>query len=292
MANSLGRGLDSLIPNKVKKVKVGNNSSVVDVSSPDERNKILYVSPNDVVVNPYQPRKRFVDHQIDELAESIKEHGIIQPLITSREPDGSLQLIAGERRLRASKQLGLETVPVIVRDADKQEKLEIALIENLQRENLNPIETALAYQKLIDEFNLTQEQVSKQASKSRSSIANSLRLLHLPEEIQLALIDGRMSPGHAKVVAGLDNEVKQMKLFRKIVHENMSVNATSEESRRIGGTKSAKIKINYKDKDKEFAFREFFQTKAEIKRGKNGGQIILEFSSDDELENMINKIRV
>lgn len=227
---------------------------------------------------------------MDELVESIKRYGIIQPLVVT-EKDGGYELIAGERRLRSSKIIGLEKVPVIIRDASSQEKLEVALIENLQREDLNPVETALAYRKLIDEFNLSQEDVAKRVGKSRPSVSNILRVLNLPEEIQVALIEGRITEGHAKILAGLEGETRQMALFRKMLNTKMSVDDATQEARRMGGTKQAKVKINYADKDKEFAFREFFGTKVEIRRKRKGGQIIIDFFGDEELEDMVTKMK-
>lgn len=291
MNTGLGRGLGSLIPQKIKKVETAHGKEpVVDVFSEEDRKKIMEIDPEKIMINPMQPRKRFADFDMEELKESIRQYGIIQPLIVSR-AGADFELIAGERRLRAAKALEMKIVPAIIRDASQQEKLEVALVENIQRASLNPVETAIAYKKLIDEFNLTQEEVAKRLSKSRSTVANALRLLELPEEIQLALIDGRLTEGHAKVLAGLDNETKQTTLFRKISHANMSVADTMKETRRMGGTKQARIKINYADKDKEFAFREFFGTKVEIKRKGKGGQVIINFYSDEELEEMVNKIK-
>ncbi len=289
----LGRGLDSLIPKKVNKIPVSNTGdSVVDVSHPDERQSVIEVSPANISVNPYQPRKKFSDAHIDELAESIKIYGIIQPLIVTKKEEGAYELIAGERRWRSAKKLGLATVPVIVRDADRQEKLEIALIENIQRRDLNPIETAVSYRKLVDEFNLTQEELAGRVSKSRSSVANSLRLLNLPEEIQNALSDGRISEGHGKIILGLENEVKQMALFRKILHDSMSVSDTSFESKIVKTPKTNQVKpVNFQDKDRELVIREFFGAKAEIKRKSSGGQVLIDFYSDDELEELVNKLK-
>jgi ParB family chromosome partitioning protein len=291
MSNGLGRGLSSLIPKKIKKEAVTpSGEAVVDVMSDEDKSRVLEVSPLEINVNPMQPRRRFSDHQMDELAESIKQYGIIQPLVVT-EQNGRYELIAGERRLKAAKIIGLNKVPVIIRDASAQAKLEVALVENLQREDLNPIEMALAYRKLIDEFNLSQEEVAKRVGKSRPSVANTLRLINLPEEIQLALIDGRISEGHAKLLIGLDSENKRTSLFKKIVHSGLTVDNTLLEARRMGGTKQARVKINYADKDKEFAFREFFGSKVEIKRRGRGGQVIIDFFSDEELEEMVQKIK-
>jgi len=291
MANGLGRGLSSLIPQKVNKGAVTpKGEAVVSVLSADDKNRVLQAEVGKIKMNPMQPRKRFAEHELEELVESIRQYGIIQPLIVT-EKNGQFELIAGERRLRSAKILNMATVPVIVREAEAQEKLELALIENIQREDLNPIETALAFRKLIDEFNLSQEELAVKVSKSRPAVANTLRLLNLPEEIQLALIDGRISEGHAKLLVGIEGEAKQMSLFRKIVHGALSVSDTSTEARRMGGTKQARIKINYADKDKEFAFREFFGAKVTIRRKGSGGQVILDFFSDEELEAMIRKVK-
>lgn len=293
MNTRLGRGLSSLIPQKVNKIKVqpDNDSTVVDVVSEEERDRILKIEPEKIKVNPMQPRRQFSDFNMDELEESIKEYGIIQPLIVTKNNDG-YELIAGERRLRAARKIGLKNVPIIVRNAKAQEKLEIALVENLQRENLNPIDMAMAYRKLIDEFNLSQEEVSGRVGKARTSITNTLRMLNLPEEIQLAVIEGKISEGHAKYLIGLEPESKQMALFRKILHNKLTVGDTSMEARRMGGTIQARIKINYKDKAKEFILREFFGTRAEVKRNKKGGQIIINFYSDEELDGIIEKVKL
>ena len=289
--NGLGRGLGSLIPQKVNKVATtSSGDAVLDVASESDKNKILQLEIGKIKVNSLQPRSDFNETQLNELVESIKQYGIIQPLIVHNK-NGQYELIAGERRLRAAKIVGLEKVPAIVRDVDEQEKLEIALIENLQRENLNSIETALAYRKLIDEFNLTQEEVGIRVGKSRSSITNILRLLNLPEEIQQGLKDGRINEGHAKLISGLEGEDKQMALYHKIIRNDLTVDGAITESRQMGGTKHARIKINYEDKDKEFAFREFFGSRIEVKRKGRGGEIKIYFSDDDELSEIVSKVR-
>jgi len=289
--NSLGRGLSSLIPQKVKKVATAiSGEAVVSVVSEADKDRVLQISPDRIQVNPMQPRRNFNEHQLNELIESIKQYGIIQPLIVTQK-NGDYELIAGERRLRAAKILNLATVPVIIRQADEQQKLEVALVENLQREDLNAIEAALAYRKLIDEFNLNQEELAIRLGKSRPVITNTLRLLNLPEEIQAALIDGRITEGHAKTIVGLESEAKQLALFKKILLNKMTIEDAMKETRIMGGTKMARIKINYADKDKEFAFREFFGTKAEIKRKGKGGEVIIYFYSDEELGEMVEKIK-
>jgi len=282
--------LSSLIPQKVKKVATAiSGEAVVSVVSEADKDRVLQISPDRIQVNPMQPRRNFNEHQLNELIESIKQYGIIQPLIVTQK-NGDYELIAGERRLRAAKILNLATVPVIIRQADEQQKLEVALVENLQREDLNAIEAALAYRKLIDEFNLNQEELAIRLGKSRPVITNTLRLLNLPEEIQAALIDGRITEGHAKTIVGLESEAKQLALFKKILLNKMTIEDAMKETR-MGGTKMARIKINYADKDKEFAFREFFGTKAEIKRKGKGGEVIIYFYSDEELGEMVEKIK-
>jgi ParB family chromosome partitioning protein len=304
MANGLGRGLGSLIPSKINaaaadaragmrqplgvRTASGGQAAANDASG---KNIIYEVDIDALKTNPQQPRQKFADAGMDDLVKSIREHGIIQPLLASRNKTGQFELIAGERRLRAARAAGLKKVPVVLRDADEKQKLEVALIENIQRENLNSIELAAAYKRLIDEFKLTQEEVSRQVGRSRPSVTNTLRMLNLPQEIQLALIDGKLTEGHAKYLVGLDSEEKQMNLYRKIMHNNLTVRDTDQAARHMGGTKAARIKINYADKDKEFAFREFFGTKVEIKRHGRGGQVILEFFSDEELRGMVEKVK-
>ena len=283
--------MSSLIPQKVKKVATAiSGEAVVSVVSEADKDQVLQISLDRIQVNPMQPRRNFNEHQLNELIESIKQYGIIQPLIVTQK-NGDYELIAGERRLRAAKILNLATVPVIIRQADEQQKLEVALVENLQREDLNAIEAALAYRKLIDEFNLNQEELAIRLGKSRPVITNTLRLLNLPEEIQAALIDGRITEGHAKTIVGLESEAKQLALFKKILLNKMTIEDAMKETRIMGGTKMARIKINYADKDKEFAFREFFGTKAEIKRKGKGGEVIIYFYSDEELGEMVEKIK-
>jgi ParB family transcriptional regulator, chromosome partitioning protein len=291
MSNGLGRGLGSLIPQKVNKAGSAGGESIIDISSDSDKDRVLRIPPSRIKINPMQPRKEFNEVQLNELIESIKIYGIIQPLIVTDLGSGYYELIAGERRLRASKAIGLDTVPVIVREAKEQEKLELALIENIQREQLNPIETGLAYRKLIDEFGLTQEDVAKRVGKSRPVVANTLRFLNLPDEIRDALVRGKINEGHAKIILGLDSEEKQMILFRKIVHRSMTVSDTIKETQRMGGTKAARIKAVYADKEKEDALQHFFGTKAEIRRKGTGGTIVINFFSDEELEGILNKLR-
>ena len=294
MANGLGRGLGSLIPQKPKKSEAsageGDGSVAVNVLSSQDKDKIMFVSPDKIIANQMQPRQYFSDTSLNELMDSINTYGIIQPLVVIKKDKG-YELIAGERRLRASRKLGLQEIPVIVRDMDEQNKLEVSLVENLQREDLNPIEKALAYRKLIDEFNLTVNELAKRVGKSRPVVSNNLRMLNLPEEIQEALTKGVLNEGHANIIAGLDTEAKQMNLYRKVLNGNLSVRGAGREARSMGGTKSARIKDNYADREKEKNIREKLGTKVEIKRTEKGGKIIIEFYSDSELDNIVKKIK-
>ncbi len=293
MAQGLGRGLGSLIPKKT--MAYGQNpfqeeGSVMQESVVVHDNeRILKVSPNKIDFNPFQPRTNFADGALNDLAESIKEHGIIQPLIVTKKGD-RFELIAGERRLRSSKLIGLAEVPVIVREENDQKKLEVALIENLQREDLNPMETARAYKRLIDEFNITQEEASKKVGKARSSVANALRLLTLPLEAQSALAGGKITEAHAKYLLGLEGVDKQLSMLHKIMRHDLTVAQTDKEIKRLGGTKAAKAK-DYFDRAKEDELSELFSSKVEIKRQGKGGKLIIDFYSEDELNEILTKIR-
>lgn len=289
MTHGLGRGLDSLIPKKIIiPVPVSALSEAGSALLLNDLDRIIKVNPEEIAINPWQPRQHFADSALNELVESIREHGIIQPLIVTR-TNGKYELIAGERRLRSAKILGLKEVPVIVREASEQKKLEFAIIENLQRENLNPLETAWAYQKLIDEFNISQEDAAKRMGKARSTVANSLRLLLLPDEIKTALAEKRISEAHAKYLLGLDSEAKQINVFRKIVRNNMTVAETDREIKRLGGTKEARVK-DFADEDKEKRLAQTLGTKINIKRQGKNGKIIIDFFSEGELNDIIDKI--
>ncbi len=280
MSSGLGRGLSSLIsPQKP-------NDSNFDPS--DNKNRILQIKVDLIQANVDQPRQDFNRDHLNELVESIKEHGILQPLI-AMEKDGEFELIAGERRLKASRLAGLETVPVIIRSVDQQEKLELALIENLQRQDLSPMETALAYQKLILDFSLTQEKVAKKVGKSRSSVSNCLRLLNLPEEIKQALFSKRITEAHAKQILSLSEKKEQIALFKKIIQQGLSVKETSKASQNLNSIKTVMHK-NYQDQEKEKALQRFFNSQVEIVRKRQGGKIVVEFYSNEDLDGIINKV--
>lgn len=285
MPSGLGRGLGSLIPKKTINYDSSATEDVFVVH--DQSEKLIRISPDKIDYNPYQPRQDFSEGALNDLVDSIREHGIIQPLIVTKK-DGRFELIAGERRLRSALTLGLSEVPVIVREADKQKKLEIALIENLQRENLNPIETALAYRRLIDEFSISQEEVAKRVGKARPSVSNSLRLLGLPAEIRQAIAEKRLSEGHAKYLLGLENETKQINVFRKILRNNLTVSETDRVIKNLGGTKAARIKIPA-DESREERLSTILSTKVEIKRQGAKGKLIIDFYSEEELNGILER---
>ncbi len=292
MPQGLGRGLGSLIPKKT--VTYGqnpfqNNNPEETVMVMNDQDRILRIAPDRIDFNPQQPRTHFLESALNDLAESIRQHGIIQPLVVTKKGE-RYELIAGERRLRSARLVGLKEVPVIVREEKAQKKLEIALIENLQREDLNLMETARAYKRLLDEFNITQEEVAKKVGKARSSVANILRLLNLPGPIQDALSAGKITEAHAKYLLGLESEAKQLVMLKKILRQNLTVAETDKEIKRLGGTKEARVK-DYFDRAKEEELGEYLSTKVEIKRQGKGGKIIVDFYSEEELNEILKKIK-
>ena len=226
----LGKGLSALLqdPNK--------DSSISAVNSP----MMAFIHPDEVAVNPYQPRTTFDEEALTDLAQSISELGIIQPITVRKISDGSYQLVSGERRLRASKLAKLESIPAFVREANDQESLEMALVENIQREDLDPIEIALSYQRLIDEIDLTQESMSKRVGKKRSTITNYLRLLRLHPQIQGALRRREISMGHGRALMAVDDEEAQIELLVIVLEKSLSVRATEELVKKHGSPKDEK----------------------------------------------------
>jgi len=272
---TLGRGLSSLIPSKHQ-----------TVGMPGEQ--VVELPVADITPNPHQPRTDFIASAIDNLVESIREHGIVQPLIVTQSKTG-YQLIAGERRLRAAKKLGLTKVPAIIRRASEQQKLELAIVENVQRSDLNPIERALSYKKLIDEFQLRQEDIAKKVGQKRSTISNALRLLNLPDDIITYIREGRISEGHAKVLLSLDSEDLQRQMLEKILLHKLSVRET--EAAVKGKTKK---QGNHVQKDPhlfeiEQRLQSILNTKVSI-QGKKAGKIMIDFYSPEELDDLTSVI--
>lgn len=275
----LGKGLASLIP---------------ESDLQNDLEQVLTVDINLIKPNKNQPRKTFDEERLMELANSIKEHGIIQPIIVKKE-DEIYTIIAGERRWRAARQLSLKEVPVIVKDLTEREIVEISLIENIIRENLNPIEEAMAYKRLLKEFNLTQEEISKQVSKSRSAIANAMRLLNLDERIQGYLIEGVISEGHGRAILGLENKEDQYIVAQKVIDESLNVRQTESLVKNYLKIKDVETKDNTKKdvddiyyKDIKLRLENHFNTKVNINNNsKNKGKIEIEYYSPEDLQRII-----
>ncbi len=281
----LGRGLGSLIPNLSQQ-----NQDTGAIQADLDSEKIIKVPLNQIEKNPMQPRVHFAHSEMEDLIESIKKHGILQPLVVTR-TDSGYQLIAGERRFRASEVLELKTVPVIVRAAEDIEKLELSLIENLQRENLNPIEEARAYQKLIDEFSLTQEEVAARVGKKRATISNTLRLLDLAPEIQQALIERQLTAGHAKVILSEETEQARLKLFKKILDSTLTVREAEQEVKKIRvKSHERRLEKDLETADQEDRLRKALGTKVSINKKNGRGQISIEFYSEEELVSLVQKL--
>ena len=281
---TLGRGLDALISTEA--VRTSGSSSIGEI----EIEKIF--------ANPNQPRRDFNEEALQELADSIKELGVIQPITLRKMDDGTYQIIAGERRFRASQIAGKTTIPAYILKADDEDTMEMALIENIQREDLNPLEIALAYQQLIEQHNLSQEQLSKRVGKGRATIANFLRLLKLPATIQVALKEKRIDMGHAKALLSLDSHSDQINIFHDIEKNNYSVREVEEMVRKVKegeesqsatvtkGTASKKQDAVYHQLKKHLT--QFFQTPVQLTCSEKGsGKISIKFKNEKELERII-----
>jgi len=273
----LGKGLSALLqdPNK--------DASISAVNSP----MMAFIHPDEVAVNPYQPRTTFDKEALADLAQSISELGIIQPITVRKIGDGSYQLVSGERRLRASKLAKLESIPAFVREANDQESLEMALVENIQREDLDPIEIALSYQRLIDEIDLTQESMSKRVGKKRSTITNYLRLLKLHPQVQGALRRREISMGHGRALMAVENEEVQIELLVSVLEKSLSVRATEELVRKYGSPKNEKSEPKGPSKKVLSAIddlEEGLNRKVQLKATQDGsGSITITFRSTKDL---------
>ncbi len=275
---ALGRGLGSLIPSK-------STIGIERVMPPEAGRVVLDIPLAKIRANPRQPRKDFGAGDLEDLIQSIKEHGLIQPLIVTKQGD-FFELIAGERRLRAARALGFSTVPAIVREANEQQKLELAIIENIQRADLNPYEEALAYRALIDEFSLTQEMVATRIGKSRSAVANILRLLDLPDEMLRALREGKITKSHARTLLGEVDQAKRRQLFLHMLEGGITVREAEETvyAPRARLSKDPNLAAHEK------RLREALGTKVNIHRTGNRGRIVIEFYSDEELLNLLHQL--
>ena len=279
--SGLGRGLDALLPS--------------EESAPEHRTGMLHLSVGSIRPNPRQPRRGFDDATLEELAASIGQLGVLQPLLVRRTSEGH-ELVAGERRLRAARQAGLEEVPVVEVDTDERGSLERALVENLHREDLNPIEEASAYRQLIDEGGLTQEALGDRLGRNRVTITNALRLLDLPMPIQRLLIEGRLTAGHGRALLGLDGNPFQERLAVRVAQEGFSVRETEDLVRRYqdmsepGGRASGKRARPPLVSEAQRMLSHHLQTRVRVEMGKRKGKIVLDFVSLEELERLLKEI--
>jgi ParB family chromosome partitioning protein len=320
----LGRGLSSLIPQKKPTNQSNNNpttSSEKSFSEVDdyeqkipsgkkntsqnfsdkkekkvgnsEYNSIQEISIDEIKANPYQPRKSFDEDKLNELASSIKKHGVIQPLIVSKRLEGGYELIAGERRFKASRKGGLQKVPVIVKKIGDKEKMEWALIENIQRDDLNAIEEAEAYERLMEKFNYNQSEIAIQVGKSRSAVANTLRLLELSGNLKKLIKLNKISEGHGRTLLGLEDKNQREILAEEIIQKGLSVRETEKRVKQINNPVSKRRNKSEKDWDMveiENKISETLGTKVAIKKSSKGGKLILNYYSQEEFDNLFNKL--
>ena len=275
-ASALGRGLSSLIPQRATSA-----AAIVEVP-------LARIAPN-----PYQPRHRIDDAVLEELAASIREHGVLQPVLVTETLDG-YQLVAGERRVRAARLVGLERIPALVRQLADRAQLEVALVENVQRADLDPIDEALAYRQLIEEFGLTQEHVAERVGKARATVANTLRLLDLHPDVQAAIADGRLTEGHGRALGGLPVD-GQVHVVGTVIGQGLSVRQTEELVRRLREPRPMRepAKPQRLDADLERVetdLRERLGTKVSLSRSRNGGRIVIEYYSDEELARLYERL--
>lgn len=287
--HGLGRGLDALIPPR----PLRENESEAGVQTID----LAHIEPN-----PQQPRRHIASAALDELAASIREHGLLQPLLVTSHPGANgarYQLIAGERRWRAAQRAGLRYVPAIVKGVTPQQRLELALVENIQRADLNPLEEAEAYRQLVDEFGLTQEEVAHKVGKDRTTVSNALRLLKMPPALKQALLDETISGGHARALMQIPDPARQTRLLAQVIAAQLSVRQTEEWVRRAlasparkhtNGSSSSHHPAQPDSRALEEELRRALGTKVELSRSQRGGKIVIEFYSDEELDAIYRKI--
>ncbi len=273
----LGKGLDALIP----------------TGAPDDSG-VAHVALDAIQPNPRQPRTDFDSESLDELTESIRKHGVLQPLVVTAEDDGeSYTLIAGERRLQAARKAGLASVPVVIRQASERERLELALIENLQRTDLNPLEAAEGYRQLAEDFELTHEEIAARVAKNRTTVSNTLRLLSLSAGVKAALKAEQISEGHARALLGLPTAQAQSAALKAVVEKGLNVRQTEELVRRLSGDRKKPGKPAAKSPE-ERAIEEQLQqalgTRVTLRRGRRGGSLVLRFYSDEELNALVEQI--
>ncbi|MDQ3052005.1 MAG: ParB/RepB/Spo0J family partition protein [Bacteroidota bacterium] len=288
--SALGKGLSALLSGA--DTDITTNADVT--ASPAVAGSVANISIDKIETNPFQPRTDFEEHALKELSESIRQQGIIQPITVRKLGYDRYQIISGERRFRASKLAGLEVIPAYVRIANDQAMLEMALVENIQRENLNPIEIGISYKRLLDECNLSQEQLAEKVGKDRSTVTNYMRLLKLPPKIQAAIRDGILSMGHARAIINVDDVGMQLKIYEDIVLHSLSVRKVEELVRSASG-KNGKSTQQMKQKGPGYEYKAiqdrlagFYETKVELKQGAKGsGKIILSYYSVDDLNRLL-----
>jgi ParB family transcriptional regulator, chromosome partitioning protein len=279
---ALGRGLGALIPTRSSQSEAQGRQG----------GGLAEVALDQISPNPFQPRRTFNEASIEELARSVREHGIVQPLVVTRTGENKYRLIAGERRYRAAKKAGLSTVPVVIKERmTDSDVLQIALIENIQREDLNPIEEAYAYHQLHEEFGLTQEEISRRVGKERSTVANCLRLLKLPDAVKKLLASGQLSMGHARAILALDSPRKQEQLAERVVRRSLNVRQTEV----LAAERAPKAVQPEKEKDiftrdAEEKLMRSLRSKVEIDRKRRGGVIHIRFGSEDELIRLVEEL--
>ena len=297
---ALGRGLASLIPKKEN--KLADFAKEDFASSGSDKESVFYVEVEKIKPNPHQPRKNFAEEALQELADSIKEYGIIQPLVVSKVEkitatgkSVEYQLIAGERRLRAAEIVGISQIPVVIRKASEEEKLALALIENIQRDDLNAIEKANAFRGLVDQFNLSHQEIADKVSKSREAVSNILRLLSLPMEIQRAVSSGEISEGHARAILSMgENPEKQRAFFKEILEKKLTVREAEEMARII---KKVVLRRRIAGVDPEVRaleerLEEALGTRVRLKKRGESGRVIIEFYSNEELKKFLSKVGI
>ncbi len=285
----LGKGIRALLSNIDSEMDENPAQVVQELSS-----SVAMLQINLIEVNPFQPRKEFDETALNELSESLKIHGLIQPITVRRLNENSYQLISGERRLRASKLAGLKEVPAYVRVANDQEMLEMALVENIQRQELNAIEIAITYQRLMDECKLTHDTLSARVGKKRSTVTNYMRLLRLPPEIQQSLKKGEISMGHARALIGVEDLALQLTLFKQVITENLSVREVEDLIRRFNDKKpkaAPKSTLPEAYQTVQDSLRNYLGAKVQLKRKTNGkGQILINFNDDNDLNRLLDLI--
>ena len=294
--HGLGKGMGSLLGNfdfdiTPDVVSSPKEKITVQVSEEDIKDRVLYVSVDKITPNVNQPRKSFDDDSLAELSASIKNQGVLQPLLVEKITDDSYVIVAGERRFRAAKIAGLSEVPVIVKSFNEVQRIEVALIENIQRENLNAIDEAAAYQYLIQKSGLTQEEVAEKVGKKRSTVTNSLRLLQLPDQMQDDIVSGVLTAGHARAILSLVNPNDRMLLRDKIIEKELSVREAEEEAQALNEGKKVKVKRAPKARDPyiqgvEDKLLEAFGTKVEVKGNLKKGKLVIPYASQSDLERL------